>query len=76
MHAFPKDWKSAITAAGTVYEEFFAQGDLEKAMGFLPMDMMNRDKAVVTELQVSFIEKIAVPVYRCVHLFFPLHLKP
>lgn len=46
-----------------VYNEFFAQGDMEKAMGVDPMDMMDRDKAKIPNLQVEFLTHIVIPVY-------------
>ena len=46
-----------------IYNEFFAQGDLEKAMGVNPMEMMDRDKARVPELQVEFLHHVVLPVF-------------
>ena len=49
---------------GLVYQEFFSQGDLEKALGKNPLEMMDREKACIPELQISFLDNIAAPVYR------------
>ena len=46
-----------------VYREFFSQGDLEKAMGNRPVEMMDRDKACIPSLQIQFIDDVALPVY-------------
>lgn len=46
-----------------VYREFFSQGDLEKAMGNRPVEMMDRDKACIPTLQIQFIDDVALPVY-------------
>ena len=61
---FVQSWESAIEAATGVYREFFAQGDLETARGMKPMVMMNRKVAIVPDLQATFVEKIACPVFR------------
>lgn len=47
-----------------IYQEFFSQGDLEKALGKNPLEMMDRERACVPELQISFLDNIAYPVYR------------
>ena len=49
-----------------IYSEFFSQGDLEKALGVTPSEMMDRDRAFVPEQQVSFLDHIAGPVYKYV----------
>ena len=38
----------------------------EKAMGNRPSEMMDREKAYIPELQISFMEHIAMPIYKCV----------
>ncbi len=50
-----------------IYSEFFSQGDLEKAMGNMPVEMMDRDRAYIPSLQIEFIDHIAMPVYRSGH---------
>ena len=47
-----------------IYQEFFSQGDLEKALGESPLEMMDRERACVPDLQISFLDNIAIPVYR------------
>jgi len=54
-----------------IYKEFFSQGDLEKAMGNRPMEMMDREKAYIPELQISFMEHIAMPIYKLLQDLFP-----
>lgn len=39
----------------------------EKAMGNRPSEMMDREKAYIPELQISFMEHIAMPIYKCVY---------
>ena len=58
-----QDWSSSKRVAELIYKEFFTQGDLEKAMGNKPIEMMDREKAFIPELQLQFIDGIALPVY-------------
>ena len=51
-----------------VYREFFKQGDLEKAMGNRPVEMMDREKACIPSLQIQFIDDVALPVYTYANL--------
>lgn len=45
----------------------------EKAMGNRPSEMMDREKAYIPELQISFMEHIAMPIYKCVQKAFTCH---
>jgi len=46
-------------------EEFFAQGDREKALGLDPVSfLMDRDKPGVSQTQTGFFEHVALPLYR------------
>ena len=65
-HLLFQDWDASRSVAKLIYKEFFTQGDLEKAMGNLPLVMMDRDKAFIPELQLSFLDNIALPVYKWV----------
>lgn len=47
-----------------VYQEFFSQGDLEKAMGNAPLEMMDREKARIPDLQIQFLSHIVCPVFK------------
>ncbi|NP_001407479.1 cGMP-dependent 3',5'-cyclic phosphodiesterase isoform 11 [Mus musculus] len=66
-----KGWKTTRKIAELIYKEFFSQGDLEKAMGNRPMEMMDREKAYIPELQISFMEHIAMPIYKLLQDLFP-----
>ena len=55
-----------------IYQEFFRQGDMEKSLGRNPLDMMDRDKAHIPELQVGFLNGIALPVFRYVALLLDI----
>lgn len=58
-----QDWHSSKHVAELIYKEFFTQGDLEKAMGNMPLEMMDREKAFIPELQIQFLDDVAIPVY-------------
>ncbi|BFZ24366.1 hypothetical protein BsWGS_27405 [Bradybaena similaris] len=66
-----KNWHNTKHIAALIYQEFFSQGDLEKALGKNPMEMMDRERACVPELQISFLDNIAFPVYRILAKMFP-----
>ncbi|XP_046854037.1 cGMP-dependent 3',5'-cyclic phosphodiesterase-like isoform X2 [Xenia sp. Carnegie-2017] len=66
-----KPFDSASTAADLVYSEYFSQGDLEKAMGNKPSEMMDRDRACIPKLQIDFIDSIVHPTYRLLADIFP-----
>jgi len=59
-----KDWINSKQIAELVYDEFFTQGDLEKAMGNKPVESMDREKAFIPTLQIQFLDHIVIPVYR------------
>lgn len=58
-----KDFHNSKAIAENIYREFFSQGDMEKAHGTVPMDMMDREKANVAQIQLEFMDNIAVPVF-------------
>lgn len=66
-----KNWNTTWKIAELIYKEFFSQGDLEKTMGNRPSEMMDREKAYIPELQISFMEDIAMPVYKLLQDLFP-----
>ena len=47
-----------------IYQEFFSQGDKEKKFGRTPIEMMDREKAYIPELQIGFLDGIASPVFK------------
>ena len=64
-----KNWVNSKKIAELVYNEFFTQGDLEKAMGNKPVESMDREKAFIPTLQIQFLDHIVIPVYRFVDKF-------
>jgi len=66
-----KDWGTTKTTAKNIYDEFFNQGDREKEMGLKPLPSMDREEAVVSDVQISFMDNIAIPVYDLLSKIFP-----
>lgn len=65
-----KRWPAARRLAMLSMEEFFLQGDQEKALGF-PVSMLNdRDKVNLPSSQIGFIEFMVLPLVEAmVHIF-------
>lgn len=40
-------------------------------MGLTPMEMMDRERAVIPKLQIDFLDAIALPVYRLLSSLLP-----
>lgn len=66
-----KDWSTTKNTAKNIYDEFFCQGDREKEMGLSPIANMDREKACVPKVQISFMEHIAEPVYTLLSKVWP-----
>ncbi|THD25989.1 Phosphodiesterase [Fasciola hepatica] len=66
-----KNWANTVQVAKLIYEEFFRQGDLEKALGHNPADSMDRERACVPSLQISFLDYIISPLYEVFERMFP-----
>lgn len=58
-----KGWRNTKRTADLIYREFFTQGDLERALGQQPTEMMDRERACIPDLQVGFLDGIALPLY-------------
>ncbi|CAG9785792.1 unnamed protein product [Diatraea saccharalis] len=54
-----------------VLTEFFKQGDLEKSRGDLPPTIMDRDKCVIPELEIQFLQSICVPLFEILGNILP-----
>lgn len=67
-----KPWRCTRGVAKMIYREFFSQGDLEKALGVCPSEMMDRDRAHIPKLQIDFIDHIVAPLYDCLSTLFPV----
>ncbi|PAV77202.1 hypothetical protein WR25_11653 [Diploscapter pachys] len=66
-----KDFRNSKAIAENIYREFFSQGDLERQMGASPVAMMDREKACVPQIQLNFMDTIAVPVFEMVSKIIP-----
>ena len=47
-----------------IYKEFFSEGDMEKAQGKRPPSSFDRERVEIPTHQISFIDKVAMPVYK------------
>merc|ERR1740130_2552079 len=66
-----KPWELAKRLAHLCVDEFFAQGDLEKAAG-IPVQMLNdRDKVNRPNSQIGFIEFVIAPMAEGMVRLFP-----
>ncbi|XP_071454561.1 cGMP-dependent 3',5'-cyclic phosphodiesterase-like [Hetaerina americana] len=66
-----KSWSISKKIAELIYMEFFSQGDLEKAMGNRPSEMMDREKACIPFLQLQFLNDIVHPLFTLLAEMFP-----
>merc|ERR1719424_2713128 len=66
-----KPWELCEQIAYLCIDEFFAQGDLEKAAG-IPVQMLNdRDKVNRPNSQIGFIEFMIAPLVEAMARMFP-----
>ncbi|XP_017893026.1 cGMP-dependent 3',5'-cyclic phosphodiesterase-like isoform X2 [Ceratina calcarata] len=66
-----KRWNVTKKTAEQIYDEFFTQGDLEKSMGSLPIEMMDRERASIPHLQVQFLSNLVIPLFINISTLFP-----
>nr|XP_034300949.1 cGMP-dependent 3',5'-cyclic phosphodiesterase isoform X7 [Crassostrea gigas] len=66
-----KPWDNTKHVAALIYREFFSQGDMEKSLGQKPAEMMDRERARIPDLQIGFLDHIALPVYKVLADLFP-----
>merc|ERR1711916_92283 len=58
-----KPWDVQEPVAYALFDEFFAQGDEEKASGQVPIPMFDREVANIPEMEVGFLTYVAAPTY-------------
>ncbi|XP_066928050.1 probable 3',5'-cyclic phosphodiesterase pde-5 isoform X2 [Clytia hemisphaerica] len=64
LSACAKPWKIQYETVKVIFQEFYAQGDEEKALGRTPVPMMDRDTAdKLPNHQVGFLVGICIPGY-------------
>lgn len=62
--ASTKPWEQQRETVRVIFEEFYEQGDVEKAEGRQPIPMMDRTKAhELPASQVGFLKNICIPCY-------------
>eukprot|EP00055_Hartaetosiga_balthica_P009581 m.38488 g.38488 ORF g.38488 m.38488 type:complete len:435 (+) comp6802_c1_seq2:283-1587(+) len=66
-----RPWKIAKEWEDRVTEEFFEQGDQEKEMGMVPMDLLNRDKCNVAGSQCWFYANMGKPLFDALQRHVP-----
>jgi hypothetical protein len=66
-----RPWAVAKAWEDLVQEEFFEQGDQEKALGMEPMGMLDREKCKVPNSQCWFYENMGKPLYETLACHFP-----
>lgn len=72
LSASAKPWEVQEKTVRVIFEEFYIQGDAEKAAGRKPIPMMDRERAdFQAASQVDFIRGICVPCYRILARMIP-----
>ncbi|XP_065164643.1 cGMP-dependent 3',5'-cyclic phosphodiesterase-like [Atheta coriaria] len=66
-----RDWRTVRTAVAQMYEEYFRQGDLEREMGKVPNEMMDREKARIPLLQINLLKDVVLPPYELLVKVYP-----
>ncbi|XP_052776566.1 probable 3',5'-cyclic phosphodiesterase pde-5 isoform X2 [Mya arenaria] len=70
--ASAKPWKMQLDTVKYIFEEFYQQGDEEKAKGLTPMPMMDREKKhELPQLEVGFLVGICLPCYELMAQVLP-----
>ncbi|XP_069948734.1 probable 3',5'-cyclic phosphodiesterase pde-5 isoform X3 [Cherax quadricarinatus] len=70
--ASAKPWDVQVETVKVIFEEFYEQGDAEKAAGKNPIPMMDRTKTdEQAESQVGFLSGICIPCYELLHKLIP-----
>ncbi|XP_047524274.1 probable 3',5'-cyclic phosphodiesterase pde-5 isoform X2 [Pieris napi] len=72
LSASTKPWDIQIKTVQVIFEEFYEQGDKERAAGKIPVPMMDRYKPEEQATsQVGFLEEICVPCYEILRQILP-----
>lgn len=59
-----KEWSSAWRSSKSINVEFMKQGDMERQLGNTPLESMDKNKANIPIMQISFIEGVIFPLYK------------
>ncbi|GAB6030907.1 hypothetical protein CHUAL_007736 [Chamberlinius hualienensis] len=67
-----KPWDQQVETVQVIFEEFYEQGDMERANGREPIPMMDRTRAnQQASTQVGFLKNICIPCYELLSLLIP-----
>ncbi|XP_072930934.1 probable 3',5'-cyclic phosphodiesterase pde-5 isoform X2 [Epargyreus clarus] len=72
LSASAKPWEVQIKTVKVIFEEFYDQGDKERAAGKIPIPMMDRNKPEEQpSSQVGFLSQICIPCYSMLFKILP-----
>ncbi|CAH2103277.1 unnamed protein product [Euphydryas editha] len=72
LSASTKPWDIQLKTVKVIFEEFYDQGDKEKAAGKTPIPMMDRNKPEEQPAsQVGFLSQICIPCYNMLYKILP-----
>ncbi|CAH0716335.1 unnamed protein product, partial [Brenthis ino] len=72
LSASAKPWEIQIKTVKVIFEEFYDQGDKERAAGKTPIPMMDRHKPEEQPAsQVGFLSQICIPCYSMLYKILP-----
>jgi hypothetical protein len=66
-----KPWELHVAGSRRIYEEFFEQGNREKAFGLEPIEMMDEARCRIPQQQVGFYDSVVKPLYGVLVRFVP-----
>lgn len=72
LSASAKPWEVQVQTVKVIFEEFYQQGDAERAAGRVPISMMDRNQPdQQAASQVGFLTGICLPCYTLLHRLIP-----
>lgn len=72
LSASAKPWDIQIRTVKVIFEEFYQQGDAERAAGRTPIPMMDRSQTDQQAIsQVGFLKDICIPCYTLLNRLMP-----
>lgn len=72
LSASTKPWDIQVQTVSVIFEEFYQQGDAERAAGRKPISMMDRNQPdQQASSQVGFLTGICIPCYTLLYRLIP-----
>ena len=72
LNSTARPWMEAREQVRVLFEEFYAQGDIEKELGRKPIPLMDRDKVHEQPAsQVDFLTNISIPCFKMLTPLLP-----